>query len=90
VKIADAPTLPLLPQSNDSVASGSTPKSSVVDVAKATSTHSRKNKLVTTYLEPINSSLFSVKQEEALPSMSVVEDPADEFGEFLIDAVQWL
>lgn len=39
-------------------------------------------------LEPIDSSLFPVK-EDKLPSL-MVEEEADDFGEFLLDAVQWL
>jgi hypothetical protein len=90
VKIADAPTLPLLPKSDDSIANVSTPESCVSGVAKATPTQFPIIKLVTTKLAPIDSSLFSVKQEGALPPLLAVEDHADEFGEFLLDAVQWL
>lgn len=94
MKIADAPTLPLLPQSNDSIADLPTPEPCVSGVAKATaSIQSRVGKisnLVVTKLDPIDSSLFPVKQEEALPSLLADEENPDEFGEFLLDAVQWL
>jgi hypothetical protein len=39
-------------------------------------------------LEPIDSTLFPTK-EEKLPSLLADEDNEDEFGEFLLDAVQW-
>jgi len=40
-------------------------------------------------LDPIDSSLFPVK-EENLPALLTDEENEDEFGEFLLDAVQWL
>lgn len=44
----------------------------------------------TTTLDPIDSSLFPVKDEEKLPALLSDEENEDEFGEFLLDAVQWL
>ena len=42
-------------------------------------------------LEPIDSSLFPAFKEEApLPALLTDEESEDEFGEFLLDAVQWL
>jgi hypothetical protein len=47
--------------------------------------------VVATKLDPIDSSLFSIKQEAELPVLlSDEEKNADDFGEFLLDAVQWL
>ena len=40
-------------------------------------------------LDPIDSALFSAK-EEKLPDLLTDEEAEDEFGEFLLDAVQWL
>lgn len=40
-------------------------------------------------LAPIDSNLFPVK-EEKLPALLSDEETEDEFGEFLLDAVQWL
>ena len=40
-------------------------------------------------LAPIDSALFPVK-EEKLPTLLTDEENEDEFGEFLLDAVQWL
>jgi len=44
----------------------------------------------TTTLDPIDSSLFPVKDEVKLPVLLSDEEKEDEFGEFLLDAVQWL
>lgn len=73
MKISDAPSLPLLPDSEDPVL---TP-----EVVLST------QPLVK--LDPIDSSLFPVK-EEKLPVLLSDEEKEDEFGEFLLDAVQWL
>jgi len=43
-----------------------------------------------TTLDPIDSSLFPVKEEDKLPVLLTDEENEDEFGEFLLDAVQWL
>ena len=40
-------------------------------------------------LDPIDSTLFPAK-EEKLPDLLTDEEAEDEFGEFLLDAVQWL
>jgi hypothetical protein len=40
-------------------------------------------------LAPIDSTLFATK-EEKLPDLMTDEENEDEFGEFLLDAVQWL
>jgi hypothetical protein len=40
-------------------------------------------------LERIDSALFPAKQEP-LPNLLSDEENEDEFGEFLLDAVQWL
>ena len=40
-------------------------------------------------LAPINSALFATK-EEKLPDLLTDEENEDEFGEFLLDAVDWL
>lgn len=99
VKIADAPTLPLLPKSIDSTANLPTPEPCASGVGKATastpstirSRGSNGTRLAApTKLDPIDSSLFSVKQVEGLPSLLADEENVDEFGEFLLDAVQWL
>jgi len=42
-----------------------------------------------TKLDPIDSSLFPVN-EDKLPALLTDEENEDEFGEFLLDAVQWL
>ena len=73
VKIADAPTFPLLPTSEDSILPPDACLSSTPDVK----------------LAPIDSNLFPVK-EERLPALLTDEENEDEFGEFLLDAVQWL
>jgi hypothetical protein len=96
VKIADAPTLPLLPQSNDSIASLPSPEECVsgTNPAKSTaippSTGTKRIRLIATKLDPIDSSLFSVKNEKEPPTLLTDEENEDEFGEFLLDAVQWL
>ena len=41
-------------------------------------------------LEPIDSNLFPVKEQQELPVLLTDEETEDEFGEFLLDAVQWL
>mmetsp|Transcript_2099 Transcript_2099/g.3861 ORF Transcript_2099/g.3861 Transcript_2099/m.3861 type:complete len:369 (+) Transcript_2099:132-1238(+) len=95
VKIPDAPTLPLLPKSSDSTTSLPTPEACLSGDAAATDVpidgqNSNSNPLVTTKLAPIDSSLFPVKREDELPSLLTDEENEDEFGEFLLDAVQWL
>ena len=96
MKIADAPALPLLPRSNDSAENAPTPETCVSEgvpsaVATKSSRSDSKAKLfVATKLDPIDSSLFSVKQEDDQPTLLSDEGNADEFGEFLLDAVQWL
>lgn len=75
VKIPDAPSLPLLPESDlvlppETVLSTTTPS--------------------TVKLEPIDSSLFPAQEETKLPSLLPGGENEDEFGEFLLDAVQWL
>lgn len=91
MKIADAPTLPILPKPIDSsvilppvpCVSGSVPS--------AKGRRPRTNQqLPAAKLDPIDSSLFSVKNEEVLPNLLADESNSDEFGEFLMDAVQWL
>ena len=73
VKIADAPVLPLLPTSEDSIL----PPDACLSAPVAAK------------LDPIDSTLFSVTQEK-LPTLLSDEETEDEFGEFLLDAVQWL
>lgn len=74
VKITDAPALPLLPTSEDSVLPP--------EICLSSSNTG-------VGLEPIDSSLFPVKEEKSLPLLTD-EENEDEFGEFLLDAVQWL
>lgn len=73
MKITDAPKLPLLPSALDSILPPDAVLSSSARVK----------------LEPIDSSLFSVK-EDKIPTILTDEENEDEFGEFLLDAVQWL
>jgi hypothetical protein len=74
VKISDAPSLPILTDSDDPVLTPEVILSAPPMVK----------------LDPIDSSLFSVKEEEKLPALLSDEEKEDEFGEFLLDAVQWL
>ena len=96
VKIADAPALPLLPRSNDSAENAPTPETCVSEgvpsavATKSSRSDSKAKSFVATKLDPIDSSLFSVKQEDDQPTLLSDEGNADEFGEFLLDAVQWL
>jgi hypothetical protein len=86
VKIPDAPSLPLLPKSVDSIAALPTPDTCLsVGVAAG-----RSAPIPATTLQPIDSTLFPVKQEETLPALLTDAENEDEFGEFLLDAVQWL
>jgi hypothetical protein len=73
VKIPDAPSLPLLPESDGNVL----PPETVLSVIPAVK------------LERIDSSLFPAQEEPKLPSLLPGENE-DDFGEFLLDAVQWL
>jgi hypothetical protein len=74
VKITDdAPTLPLIPISENSILPPDTCLSSNTEVK----------------LQRIDSALFPVKEED-LPAILTDEENEDEFGEFLLDAVQWL
>ena len=73
VKIPDAPSLPLLPDSDDNVL----PPDSVLSATTAVK------------LARIDSALFPAQEEPKLPSLLPGENE-DEFGEFLLDAVQWL
>lgn len=96
MKIATvAPALPFLPKSEDSVTIMPTPEACLSgDVASQVveSTSSTTSAFVggTTTLDPIDSSLFPVKEEPKLPALLSDEETEDEFGEFLLDAVQWL
>lgn len=89
-----APALPFLPKSEDSVTIMPTPEACLSgDVASQVveSTSSNTAYVVgTTTLDPIDSSLFPVKEEPKLPALLSDEETEDEFGEFLLDAVQWL
>jgi hypothetical protein len=73
VKIPDAPSLPILHDSEDPVL----PPETVLSAPRVVK------------LEPIDSSLFAVK-EEKLPTLLTDGENEDDFGEFLLDAVQWL
>jgi hypothetical protein len=93
VKIADAPALPLLTKSEDSVESLASPEACLSGGAVASRNKQGHDTPVidpASKLEPIDSSLFPVKQEEELPTLLTDEENEDEFGEFLLDAVQWL
>jgi hypothetical protein len=102
VKIADAPALPLLPQSEDSMGaspvlaspevclSGGEAVTAVIRNKKSSHRSAALAAVMAAKLEPIDSSLFPVKQEEELPTLMTDEENEDEFGEFLLDAVQWL
>jgi len=89
-----APALPFLPKSEDSVTIMPTPEACLSgDVASQVveSTSSNAAYVVgTTTLDPIDSSLFPVKEGPKLPALLSDEETEDEFGEFLLDAVQWL
>ena len=94
------PALPFLPKSDVSVTNMPTPEaclSGVVTTQNVQSGATESNKLnnpktsaPTTTLDPIDSSLFPVKDEEKVPTILSDEENEDEFGEFLLDAVQWL
>lgn len=91
-----APALPFLPKSEDYVTVLPSPEAclsgDVVTQVVASDKCNTINKSVvalTTALDPIDSSLFPVK-EEKLPALLSDEENEDEFGEFLLDAVQWL
>lgn len=73
MKITDAPALPPLPTSDDAII----PPEAVLSAPPQVK------------LDPIDSSLFRVK-EEKFPALLSDEENEDEFGEFLLDAVQWL
>jgi len=73
VKIPDAPSLPLLPESDDQVL----PPEAVLSSTP------------TVKLARIDSSLFPSQEEPKISSLLPGEHE-DEFGEFLLDAVQWL
>jgi len=105
VKItAVSPTLPFLPKSEDSTiialspdkcSSGVTNVSTVVapDKCNSSTTNDKVTTVVQTTsstLDPIDSSLFPVKEEDKLPALLTDEENEDDFGEFLLDAVQWL
>ena len=91
VKIADAPALSLVPRSIDSAKSLATPETCVSAAPTNSSSPGSKAKpFAATKLDPIDSSLFSVKQDDDQPTLLPDEGNADEFGEFLLDAVQWL
>jgi len=94
-----APALPFLPKSEDSVTIMPTPEDCLSgDVAtqvveSGPYTANKSSNVVsgpTTTLDPIDSSLFPVKDEVKLPVLLSDEENEDEFGEFLLDAVQWL
>jgi len=100
VKITtDAPVLPFLPKSEDSVTMMPTPEVCLsggvaTQVVESGSYSMAKSSVPTvsptTTLDPIDSSLFPVKDEVKLPVLLSDEEKEDEFGEFLLDAVQWL
>ena len=84
VKIADVgPAFPELPSSDDAILPPDTCVSSSTAAAKVASAPSAVK------LDPIDSTLFPSK-EERLPTLLTDEENEDEFGEFLLDAVQWL
>jgi hypothetical protein len=94
-----APALPFLPNSEDSVTIMPTPEDCLsgdvaTQVVKCGPYTANKSINVvggpTTTLDPIDSSLFPVKDEVKLPVLLSDEENEDEFGEFLLDAVQWL
>ena len=89
VKISTvAPALPFLPKSEDSVTIMPTPEA--CHSAETPEPARSSNAYGTTTLDPIDSSLFPVKEEPKLPVLLSDEENEDEFGEFLLDAVQWL
>jgi len=91
-----APALPFLPKSEDSVTALPTPEACLSgDVVApqavvASPTPSNPVASAPTTLDPIDPSLFPVKEEPKLPNLLSDEENEDEFGEFLLDAVQWL
>jgi len=94
-----APALPFLPKSDDIVTIMPTPEACVsgdvpTQVVETGSYDTRKiiSPTIgpTATLDPIDSSLFSVKDDNKLPTLLSDEENEDEFGEFLLDAVQWL
>eukprot|EP00536_Pseudo-nitzschia_multiseries_P003015 jgi/Psemu1/318055/estExt_fgenesh1_pm.C_430008 len=91
-----APALPFLPKSEDSVTSLPTPEACLSgevvapQVVVASPAPSNPAVAPSTTLDPIDSSLFPVKEEPKLPNLLSDEENEDEFGEFLLDAVQWL
>lgn len=92
MKIATVtPALPFLPKSEDSVTIMPTPEPCLSgDVSAQVAKSSNAFVAGTTTLDPIDSSLFPVKEEPKLPALLSDEENEDEFGEFLLDAVQWL
>jgi len=106
VKITpDVPALPFLPKSEDSISvlpslEKCLSKDVVPHVAPDKCNSSIYNSIndtkkrtmavpTRTNLDPIDSSLFLVN-ESKLPALLTDEENEDEFGEFLLDAVQWL
>jgi len=94
-----APALPFLPKSEDSVTIMPTPEAclsgdATTQIVQSGTYNTNKNinsaVASTTTLDPIDSSLFPVKDEDKLPTLLSDEENEDEFGEFLLDAVQWL
>lgn len=93
-----APALPFLPKSEDSVIIMPTPEAclsgdvtaQVVESGNYNANKGSNSAASSTTLDPIDSSLFPVKEEEKLPTLLSDEETEDEFGEFLLDAVQWL
>ena len=85
-----APALPFLPKSEDSVTIMPTPEACLSGDVTTQAVESGTYNRATTTLDPIDSSLFPVKDEEKLPTLLSDEENEDEFGEFLLDAVQWL
>ena len=90
-----APALPFLPKPQDFVTALPTPEdclSGDVAPSKVVASPAPSNPVVasSTTLDPIDSSLFPVKEEQKLPNILSDEENEDEFGEFLLDAVQWL
>ena len=92
----DAPALPFLPKSEDSVTVLPSPEvclsGDITQVVASDKCNTINNPVVasSTPLDPIDSTLFPVKEEEKLPALLSDEENEDEFGEFLLDAVQWL
>ena len=93
------PALPFLPKSDVAVTIMPTPEACLSGVVKTKNVQSGANETLEinrskssapTTLDPIDSSLFPVKEEEKIPTILSDEENEDEFGEFLLDAVQWL